>query len=83
MSDTTQTTEQVQSTDSVPAQLQLADILLAAQAISLASQRGAFKAEEFTQIGGCFDRITAFLRDSGALNTAPASEQTADQSSAE
>lgn len=67
------------------AQLQLSDILTAAQIISLASTRGAFRAEEFTQVGGCFDRITLFLKESGALNQAPAtgSEQAADTSPAE
>lgn len=67
--------------EAVPsAQLQISDILLAAQAISLASQRGAFKAEEFTQVGGCFDRLTTFLRDSGAVTAQPAAEQSAEQS---
>ena len=48
-------------------QLQIADILLAAQIIGLASSRGAFRAEEFTQVGGCYDRLTEFLKASGAL----------------
>jgi hypothetical protein len=69
-----------ETNESVPAaQLQLSDILLAAHAISLASQRGAFKVEEFTQIGGCFDRITTFLRDSGAITPPTESEQPAEQ----
>lgn len=63
-------------------QLQLSDLLLAAQTIALASQRGAFRAEEFTQIGGMFDRITAFLKDSGVIKSSPAGES-AEQSSAE
>lgn len=49
-------------------QLQLKDIVIAAQAIQLAAQRGAFRAEEFTEIGGMYDRIFAFLKESGALN---------------
>jgi hypothetical protein len=53
--------------DNNPVQLQLSDLLLCAQALQLASTRGAFRAEEFTQIGGVFDRITAFLKASGAL----------------
>ncbi len=59
-------------------QLQLSDLLLAAQAIQLASQRGAFRPEEFTAVGGMFDRITAFLRDSGVLKSsaAPTSDET-------
>lgn len=66
-----------------PTQLQLSDILIAAQAIQLASQRGAFRAEEFTQVGGVFDRITAFLKESGALQQAPAAGETAEQATAE
>ena len=69
-----------ESVPAVPAaQLRLSDILVAAQAISLASQRGAFKVEEFTKIGGCFDRITTFLRDSGAITPPIESEQPAEQ----
>lgn len=63
-----------------PTQLQLSDLLLCVQAIQIASTRGAFRAEEFTQIGGTFDRVTTFLRENGLLK--PAGE-TADQSSAE
>ena len=72
-----QTQEQTQ-----PAQatLQLTDILNAVQIIQLASQRGAFKAEEFTQIGGVYDRLVTFLKDSGAIQ--PQSE-VADQPAAQ
>jgi len=64
----TQTPEQVQ--------LQISDLLLTAQVIQLASQRGAFRAEEFSQIGKLYDRVTAFLQASGALQTpaAPGAE---------
>jgi hypothetical protein len=69
------TDETTQTPDTAPAdagapqlQLQLKDIVVAAQAIQLAAQRGAFRAEEFTEIGGMYDRIFAFLKDSGALN---------------
>lgn len=75
----TQETPQEQATAT---QLQLSDLLVCAQAIQLASTRGAFRAEEFTQIGGTFDRVTTFLKESGVLKSAPAGE-TADQSSAE
>jgi len=64
------------------AQLQLSDLVLCMQAIQLATARGAFRAEEFTQVGGVFDRVTAFLKASGAIQTPTASES-ADQSSAE
>lgn len=56
-----------------PVQLQLTDIAAAAQCIQLAAQRGAFRAEEFTQVGGCYERIVAFLTASGAL-TPPTGE---------
>jgi hypothetical protein len=47
--------------------LQLTDLLIAAQSIQLASSRGAFRPEEFSQVGGAYERIVAFLKDSGAL----------------
>lgn len=49
------------------AQLQLADLLLAAQAIQLASQRGAFRVDEFSQVGGAYERIVAFLQANNAI----------------
>ena len=61
-----QTTEQATEQQPV-AQLQIQDILLAAQCIQLASQRGAFRADEFTQVGSLYDRLTAFLKESGAI----------------
>lgn len=59
-----------------PTSLQLSDILLTAQCIQLASQRGAFRAEEFTQVGGVYERLVAFLQASGALTQAPAETAT-------
>jgi hypothetical protein len=61
--------------------LQLADILNAVQIIQIASQRGAFKAEEFTQIGGVYDRLVSFLKDSGAIQ--PQSEEQAESAQPE
>jgi len=58
------------------AQLQLSDILLAAQIIQLASSRGAFKVEEFTQIGGTYERLVNFLQASGAITPAAAPTET-------
>ena len=60
-----QTTEQPTEATASP-QVQLADLVVCVQLIQLASTRGAFKTEEFTQIGAVFDRLVAFLRDSGA-----------------
>lgn len=66
--------------EAAPVQLQLSDILLAAQVIQLASTRGAFRTEEFTQVGGVYERLVGFLQASGAL--APAGEKPADQTPA-
>jgi hypothetical protein len=55
------------------AQLQLQDILAAAQMIQLASTRGAFRAEEFTTVGGVYERLVGFLQASGAV--APATDE--------
>jgi hypothetical protein len=57
-----------------PVSLQLSDILNAVQIMQLATQRGAFKTEEFTQIGGVYDRLVAFLRDSGAIKPSEPTE---------
>ena len=76
MSDQTQ--EQTADAGTAPQQtsLQLSDILLCAQVIQLASSRGAFRAEEFSQIGSVYDRVIAFLKDSGALQPAPSADAT-------
>jgi hypothetical protein len=81
-----QATQQEQATPPEnTVQLQLSDLVMCAQAIQLASQRGAFRAEEFTQIGGVFDRITTFLQSSGALgsSSAPTSDETVASTTAE
>jgi hypothetical protein len=70
-----------QETEQLAPQFQLTDLLLAVQVIQLAAQRGAIKAEEMTQVGGLFERILAFLKDSGALTSTEEQEQ--DQSQGE
>ena len=82
-------TDQVQDQTQQPApeavQLKLADLVLTAQLIQICSQRGAFKPEEFTQVGGLYERLVQFLQASGALapadqpaeQPAPAGEQPA------
>lgn len=60
--------------------LQLGDIVAATQLIQVASSRGAFRAEEFTQVGAVYDRLLKFLKDSGAIQPAqPASDTPAEQ----
>jgi len=70
--ETTQTADATAIPEAAPqVQLQLQDILAAAQCIQLASTRGAYRAEEFTQVGGIYERLVAFLQASGALQPAP------------
>jgi hypothetical protein len=72
--------QEAPATEQPVAQLQLSDILLAAQVIQLASQRGAIKPEEFTQIGGVYERLVTFLQASGALQPAQPATPPADES---
>lgn len=58
-------------------QLQLSDLILVAQIIQLMGQRGAFKAEEFSQVGALYERIVKFLQDSGALTPAESATEQA------
>jgi hypothetical protein len=74
--------QNTEETQAQSAQLQLSDILLTAQVIQLASKRGAFQAEEFTQVGGLYERLIAFLKESGALQK-PADAEPAEQPTAE
>ena len=71
-----QTTQEAVQPAQDPVTLQLQDILAAAQCIQLASTRGAFRAEEFSQVGAVYDRVIAFLKDSGALQPAPSADAT-------
>ena len=46
----------------VSAQIQIADIVVACNIIDLATQRGAFKAAEASQVGACFEKLVAFVK---------------------
>ena len=71
------TTPAVEQPETATVQLQLQDLLLAAQVIQLASQRGAIKAEEMEAVGGLYTRLVQFLQASGALQPAtPATDAT-------
>jgi hypothetical protein len=65
-----------QTTESPKASLQLSTLFQAVQIMQVASERGAFKAEELTQVGGVYDAIVAFLQASGAI--APVADTTTD-----
>lgn len=60
-------------------QLQITDLTLALDAIQIAASRGAFRANEFSTIGGCFDRIYGFLVASGAIKPPESESQATEQ----
>lgn len=79
--------------DSAPAPstagLGVQDLLLMLQTIQVVARRGAFRADEMTNVGGLHDRLLTFLEASGAItrsdtppatDNAPAEEQSADES---
>tara|TARA_B100000927_G_scaffold289993_1_gene287747 strand:+ start:489 stop:800 length:312 start_codon:yes stop_codon:yes gene_type:complete len=45
----------------VPESIGLNDLQLLANIVDLASQRGAFRGNELTQVGAVFDKLSAFL----------------------
>jgi hypothetical protein len=70
--ETTEETSQVQ--------LQLGDLVSVLEVLQLASSRGEFKPEEFTAIGGMYERIFSFLETTGAVSRpAPAEQQQGNQ----
>jgi hypothetical protein len=49
--------------------LTLQDLIQVANIIQLSSQRGAFRAEEFQQVGALYTKLIAFLQQTGAIAT--------------
>jgi len=74
MSETT--TQEQSNTEAQAPNLSLQDLLLVAQIIQVATQRGTFKAEELSNIGGLYDRLIAFLNATGAIKPAEAPADT-------
>jgi hypothetical protein len=52
------------------------DLIFTLQVYEAAAQRGAFRAEEMTNVGAVYDRLKAFLVANGAIPapTAPAAD---------
>jgi hypothetical protein len=55
-------------------QLQVGDIKTLLDAIYLAASRGAFKPNEFSLVGGSFDRVLNFLTSIGVVVDTSAAE---------
>lgn len=60
-----------QATDSITLQ----ELQLLAQIVDLATQRGAFRGNELTTVGGVYDRLTTFLAGVAAAQQAQASAE--------
>ena len=76
-----QNTPEQTAPEATPANLSIQDLLLVVQTLQVVSQRGAFRADEMSNIGGLYDRLVAFLTASGAIK--PAETQAAEPQSGE
>lgn len=70
--------EQVEEAVDAPAQedtsISLNDLQVLANIVDLASQRGAFRGNELTQVGAVFDKLSAFLAQVAAAQAEQAEE---------
>ena len=62
-----------------PVQLTIADLQLLSRIVDLASRRGAFQANELTQVGETFDKLAAFL---SYVEAAQAKDKAAEEAAA-
>jgi len=85
MSDDIQTTPD--TAEAAPAQTQIQlpinDMVVALQAIQLASQRGAYQPGDFSSIGGSYERIFNFLVSVGAVGAPEATQETTEDATQE
>jgi hypothetical protein len=57
-----------------PANLAVSDLVMLQSIVQVACERGAFRAEEISQIGQCYDRLVAWL-----AHITPSQDTTASQ----
>ena len=82
MSDT-QTTSTADGADTQKGpNLNLADLVNVLQVIRTCAQRGAFRADEMSSVGGLYDRLQAFLVATGAVKVTDGGGDTAEQPAA-
>ena len=62
MAKTTKTTETTETPQQETVSISIQDIVLSANIIDLATQRGAFKAAEASHVGACFDKLVEFIK---------------------
>ena len=77
--------EKTQASDTTegmaPESISLNDLQVLANIVDLASQRGAFRGNEMTQVGAVFDKLTSFLQQVAAAQAA--TEDSESESTAE
>ena len=70
--------EQVEEAVDAPAQedtsISLNDLQVLANIVDLATQRGAFRGNELSQVGAVFDKLSAFLQQVAAAQAEQAGE---------
>ena len=59
------------------ASLNIQDIAFLLNIVDVASRRGAFRAEELSSVGTVYDKVTAFLKSTGAVTETPAADEPA------
>lgn len=62
--------------------LTLQDLILVSQIIQLSNSRGAFRAEELQAVGTLYNKLLAFLEQSGAINRTETPAQNQESSNA-
>ena len=67
------------STESKQVQVPSKELLTILSSMQLASSRGAFRPEEFTEIGSAYQALYAFLVDLNVIAPAPAAAETPNQ----
>jgi len=72
----TKTENTEDSTEAVTPNFGLNDLVFTLQIIEACTQRGAFRADELSNIGAAYDRLKAFLVANGAIPGAKTSTDT-------
>jgi len=67
------------STESKQVQVPSKELLTILSSMQLASSRGAFRPEEFTEIGSAYQALYSFLVDLNVIAPAPAATETPNQ----
>jgi hypothetical protein len=67
------------STESKQVQVPSKELLTILSSMQLASSRGAFRPEEFTEIGSAYQALYAFLVDLNVITPPPAAAETPNQ----